>query len=343
MGKQVLIVDDNQELLLALKDGIERYDDTLSVLMAGNGQIAVEKLKANPISIVVTDLKMPRMDGLSLLGYIMENYPDIPVIIMTAYGTPELEKLAHEGGAIDYIAKPFNIQDLARKIINILRKESEGGVLKNIDSEVFLQLVWMGQKTCTIRVVEKPSGKLGVLFFKGGELLDARAGSLQGEGAAYEIFSWEDVTISIQDDCFQKEKKIRENLQAILLEAMRRKDEVGHSENKEVTSEEEKKPEKRIGEEGNSNLGMNQIFSKIKGEFGDRHWVKDIYVDHAWDGLMKESRLVGSFLGTGELKVCYIDRGESSDFILLPGRENIVISVDTKCPKERMMEFLSSL
>ena len=110
MIKKVLIVDDDQEMLLSLKEGLEKYNETFSVLMAGDGLIAMEKLKKLPVSLVVTDLKMPRMDGFTLLARIMEQYPDIPVIIMTGYSTPEMQKLAREGGAVGYIEKPFMIK-----------------------------------------------------------------------------------------------------------------------------------------------------------------------------------------------------------------------------------------
>jgi len=59
MIKKVLIVDDDREMVLSLKEGLEKYDETFSVLMAGDGLIAMEKLKKLPVSLVVTDLKMP--------------------------------------------------------------------------------------------------------------------------------------------------------------------------------------------------------------------------------------------------------------------------------------------
>jgi len=225
MIKKVLIVDDDQEMLLSVKEGLEKYEDTFSIILAGDGVMAVDKLKENPISLVVTDLKMPRMNGFALLSHIMENYPDIPVIIITAYSTPEMEKQARLGGAVGYIEKPFMIEDLARKIMATMRKESEGGTLHGISSGMFLQLIEMEQKTCTIRVTDRASNKMGVLFFRDGNLLDARVNGSQGIDAAYLIFSWEEVNLSIQNECPKKERKIEGDLQGILIEAMRRKDE----------------------------------------------------------------------------------------------------------------------
>ncbi|MCD4715604.1 MAG: response regulator [Desulfobacterales bacterium] len=342
MIKKVLVVDDDQEMLLSLKEGLEKYNETFSVLMAGDGLIAMEKLKKLPISLVVTDLKMPRMDGFTLLARIMEQYPDIPVIIMTGYSTPEMQKLAREGGAVGYIEKPFMIEDLARKIMTAMRKESEGGTLHGISSGMFLQLIEMEQKTCTIRLVDKSSGKQGVLFFRDGELLDARINGLKGVKAAYEIFSWDEVTLIIQNVCSQKEKKIKSDLQVVLLEAMRLKDEASQMEEPKVLTEEKKGAEKAPDQaESQKPDFMQDIRSKVEKEIGERCGLEDIFQDSSWDSLMAQMSEVGELFGAGKLKVGYLDIGESNDFILLPGKKTTVISVNPKCPRDRIVQVLN--
>ena len=129
MIKNVLLVDDDRAMLLALQEGFARYSDSFSVLLAGDGIEALEYLKRQPVSLVVTDLKMPRVDGFELLATIMANFPDIPVIIITGYSTPEMERLARKGGAVAFVAKPFLIENLARQIVSMLRQEADGGTL----------------------------------------------------------------------------------------------------------------------------------------------------------------------------------------------------------------------
>lgn len=342
MIKNVLVVDDDQELLLSLTEGLERYGETFSVLLAGDGQVAVEKLKENTISLVVTDLKMPNMDGFALLAHIMEQYPEIPVIIITAYSTPKMEKLAREGGAVGYIEKPFMIDGLARKIMMTLRKETEGGTLHGVSSGIFLQLIEMEQKTCTIRLVDKSSGKQGVLFFRSGELLDAKSDDLQGESAAYEIFSWDETTISIQNSCGLDKKKITRDLQAILLEAMRLKDEAAHRQ-EPVIEEREKNGDEEVPEiaEPERSVSINTIRDKLKDEIGGNFGLEDIYEDSSWDGLVAQMSRIGMFFDAGKIKISYIDRGESNDFILLPGKRTTVLSVNPRCPKDRIIQVLS--
>jgi len=342
MIRKVMIVDDDQEMLVSLKEGLERYSEIFRVVMAEDGLIAVDKLKKNAISLVVSDLKMPRMDGFTLLAHIMEHYPDIPVIIITGYSTPEMERLAREGGAVGYIGKPFMIEDLARKVMTTLRKESEGGTLHGVSSAMFLQLIEMEQRTCTIRLVDKLSGKQGVLFFSDGELLDARASGLQGEAAAYEIFSWDEISLSIQNACPQKEKKIQTELQVILLDAARLKDEAGCEEGPEqVAKNNEKTVKVPEAEESEKSNVIANIRTRLEKEIGERRGFEVIYYDSSWDGLIAQAARVGTFFNAGKLKLGYIDKGESNDFILVPGKETTLISVSPKCPRDRIIKVIS--
>jgi CheY-like chemotaxis protein len=335
MIKNVLLVDDDHEMLLALKEGFRKYRDSFTVQLAADGLKALENLKKSVISLVVTDLKMPRMDGFELLAHIMEHYPDIPVIIITGYSTPEMEHLARDGGAVGYIAKPFLIENLARQIMTTLRKESEGGTLHNVSSGMFLQLVQMEQKTCTIRLEDKFSGKKGILFFQEGELLDARVNDLQGEDAAYEVFSWDQVNLSIQNGCALKEKRINSEMQHLILEAARRKDEnLAVEEMPSVTEAVETfkaEPADYI----------KFIKKKLEDDVGPGCGLEDIYQDDSWDSLVFQLSRPGEFLNIGKLVLGYIDKGEANDYILLPGEKTTVIAVDPKCPRDKLLQVLS--
>ena len=335
MIKNILLVDDDHEMLLALKEGFRKYRDSFSVQLASDGLKAVEKLKKSVISLVVTDLKMPGMDGFELLAHIMEYYPDIPVIIITGYSTPEMEHLAREGGAVGYIAKPFLIENLARQIMATLRKESEGGTLHNVSSGMFLQLVEMEQKTCTIRLDDKFGGKKGILFFREGELLDARVNDLQGEEAAYEIFAWEQVNLSIQNGCALKEKRIHSEMQHLILEAARRKDEnirePAPSSVKEETESFESGPEL-----------IKNLKEKIESYVGPACGLEDIYQDEAWDSRVLQLSGTGRYLNIGNLVLGYMDKADATDYIIMPGKKTTVIAVNPKCPRDKLLQILSS-
>ena len=336
MIKNVLIVDDDKEMLLALKEGFKRYQESFAVLLAEDGLKALDSLKANVISLVVTDLKMPQMDGFELLAHIMEHYPDIPVIMITGYSTPEMELLARQGGAVGYISKPFLIENLARQIMTTLRKESEGGTLHNVSSGMFLQLIEMEQKTCTIRLEDKSTGEKGILFFREGELLDARVNNLKGESAAHKIFSWDEVNLSIQNGCALAENKIRKDLQPLILEAARQKDEKG-SDEPPVAFMEDEPPAPAAP----SSESLTDIKDKIEQELGQSCGLEDIYQDEAWDRHVKEFTKVGEMLSFGKLMLGYVDKGQTTDYILLSRDGTTVIAVDPKCPRDKLINLLN--
>jgi CheY-like chemotaxis protein len=238
MTKKVLIVDDDQEFLRILQKDLEKYSRTFSLLTAENGVVATEMLKQHKISLVVTDLEMPRTGDQTLLTHLKEHYPDIHAIILSSSSTPEKEQYASRQGVAVFLNKPCIIEDLAKNIVAALKKEADGGVLHGIAPGTFLQLLEMEQKTCTIRLVDDKSSNQGVLFFKEGELYNARIDELRGKEAAYKILSWDEATLSIQESCSLKENTIQADLQAVLLEAMRLKDE-GEIEQQSQTSSEE--------------------------------------------------------------------------------------------------------
>jgi hypothetical protein len=252
-----------------------------------------------------------------------------------------MEKMAHEGGAVGYIAKPFMLDRLARKIMATLRKESEGGTLHSVSSGIFLQLMEMEQKTCTIRLEDKSSGKKGVLFFRDGELLDARVDDLQAKPAAIKIFSWDKVTISIQNICPPIDNRVKSELQPLILEASRLKDEEDAPDEPQPEAAETKQVVKEMpAAKSRPPDTISKIKKKLQNEIGQRSGLEDIYKDDSWRDLLRQLAATGNFLKAGKLKLCYIDRGEPFDYILLPGREITVLTVSPKCPRDKIIQVL---
>ena len=101
----ILIVDDEKNYLLVLEDLL--LEEGYQVLTADSAQKGLEIAEDHDLDAVITDMKMPGMDGMALFESIHGRYPDIPVIMMTAYGTQEKALEAMKRGAFDYIFKPF--------------------------------------------------------------------------------------------------------------------------------------------------------------------------------------------------------------------------------------------
>jgi DNA-binding NtrC family response regulator len=127
--KKVLIVDDEENLLKVLEETLKRegfevaaYSDPKIILEVGSS----DPIDLSQIDVVLTDLTMPGGSGFELLDYLREMRPDLPVILMTAFGSVEKAVEAMRRGAFDFITKPFDSQavvQLLRKAANVLREQ----------------------------------------------------------------------------------------------------------------------------------------------------------------------------------------------------------------------------
>ena len=104
-GSTILVVEDDQALAEALQDTLVTAG--YNVIMAEHGRKALSELESNSVNLIVSDINMPQMSGDVLLKRVKTLYPDIPVMLMTAYGTIEQAVDAMRDGAVDYMVKPF--------------------------------------------------------------------------------------------------------------------------------------------------------------------------------------------------------------------------------------------
>ena len=228
--RNVLIVDDEETVRVTLAEwfsatfGPKEYN----ILQAANGISAIKHLAAHTIDLLITDLNMPKMDGFELLAQMKSDYPRIPIIVISAFSTPDIKTKVVDLGAIRFISKPFSFGDL--EAINIPKlmeppRKSDHGFVNGISLTSFLQLISMEAKSCTLTV--RCGAKNGEIFLERGELMDARTGRLDGNAAAYEIISWSDdgLTIEIDKVCHTKERKIEFPIMHLLMEAARMADE----------------------------------------------------------------------------------------------------------------------
>jgi two-component system, NtrC family, response regulator AtoC len=119
MTEKILVVDDELNMRLVLKALLnkEGYD----VATASDGVEALKVLKSGGVEVVVTDLKMPKLDGVGLLERVIRDYPSTPVIIITAHGTIATAVDTLKKGAFDYITKPFERDELKNTIHKAIR------------------------------------------------------------------------------------------------------------------------------------------------------------------------------------------------------------------------------
>jgi len=118
---KILVVDDEVPIREMIKKGLSQMGG-FNVETAHNGLEAIERVEKDIFDLVLTDLKMPEMDGLELLKNIKGTRPEVMVILMTAYGSIETAVEAMRMGANDYITKPINFDDLLLHISKVQRE-----------------------------------------------------------------------------------------------------------------------------------------------------------------------------------------------------------------------------
>ena len=112
----ILIIDDEKNYLLVLQTLLE--DEGYTVTALSDPETALAFLQESEVDVVVTDMKMPRITGLDVLERVKKQWPYIPVLIMTAFGTIESAVETMKYGAFDYITKPFSNDELLLSIHN---------------------------------------------------------------------------------------------------------------------------------------------------------------------------------------------------------------------------------
>ena len=120
---KILIVDDELNIRRILQMAFEKLGH--QVLVAEDARVALELLAENNFDLVITDVTMPGMNGYELQNIVHENQPDVPVIIMTAYGTIPQAVAAIRNGAYEYITKPFDLDQLKKIVASALEGDSK--------------------------------------------------------------------------------------------------------------------------------------------------------------------------------------------------------------------------
>ncbi|MFW6138019.1 MAG: response regulator [Spirochaetota bacterium] len=114
MSKHILIVEDDQNIAKLIDEIVKRRG--YSSVVASNGEQAYRLFGEKNFDLIITDLKMPKIDGMTLIKMVREKNTSIPIIIITGYGSEKSHKLAKSYGVFHILSKPCSIMDISRAI-----------------------------------------------------------------------------------------------------------------------------------------------------------------------------------------------------------------------------------
>lgn len=187
--KTVLIVDDEAALVRSVGRYLESFPGEFRVFSALSGEEGLGVLFQRPVDVLVTDVNMPGLDGISLVRRGLEIRPELRVIVMTAFGSPELEAVALREGAMRFLNKPVDLDEL-RSVIQYSAMVETGwaGMVGGLDLLDLAQLITLSGKTAVVHV--GCGDESGVLVFRERTVIHASTGEVEGEEAFFRMALW---------------------------------------------------------------------------------------------------------------------------------------------------------
>lgn len=221
---QYWMVDDESELVRATVGMLAREVGADHIRGSTDSREVLGWIEQERPAALITDVRMPQLNGLELVTRLHQKWGPVPVIVMTAFPTAQVDQEAR-AGRFAYLPKPFTFQSLRETLVRICAQPApsafSGAIVVTMLGEV-VQLYGLANRTGTLRV-EGP-GVVGDIVFDGGRVVDAGCGNLQGVDAFYEILSWTSGSFSWLPGR-PLQVTIQVGLSELLLEAYRRRDE----------------------------------------------------------------------------------------------------------------------
>lgn len=188
LKSRILLVDDDPQILWGVGRFLTRSGYT--VISCPDGAEAIEVLKDGHFEAMITDIQMPRLNGLALIEWTIQNRPAMKVIAITAFGCASVQQVLLKKGPIMYVEKPFD----PKVMLELLRSDagasdSFSGNVKDITLFDYIQLVFMTNRSLKLHITST-DGENGVIYIDKRSACHAECGELQGEEAFYKCLSF---------------------------------------------------------------------------------------------------------------------------------------------------------
>jgi CheY-like chemotaxis protein len=225
---KILLVDDDADLLDLFKEVLQSLPSQPEVLTADAGSRALTILEDGNIHLIITDLKMPRMDGLQVLSIVRKQYPNLRTVVLTSVADEQFRSRVYALGVDLFWQKPANDREIAMfrdSIQSLLEREDRPG-FRGVQSKSLMDIIQLECLTQSSSVLRITNGPLvGRIWINQGELHDAEAGSLKGEEAFQHILSWKSGNFEVLPAEPDRPRVIQVSYNALLLESVQAIDE----------------------------------------------------------------------------------------------------------------------
>jgi CheY-like chemotaxis protein len=221
---RVLMVDDEESLVWSFERQFAHERPQWTFEGFTDPYRALERIRAQPPDVLVTDIRMPKMSGIELLVAARSVAPALPVAIVTAYGSAEVFEAAAIRTNVECLEKPIRFDSLAEAIDRLRAKPAgfSGAISLQLLPDL-LQVYTLSGTSGAMTLAH--AGASGTIWFSRGEIIHASCGHLAGAEAVYELLTWPEGQFSFDRLSTSGERTIEINWQALLLEGCRRLDE----------------------------------------------------------------------------------------------------------------------
>ena len=226
--QRIMVVDDEPDLLFVVRRELSEAAPRVKVETYEDPKAALAALRANPPDVLVTDLRMPEISGIELIWWAREVAPSLPIVVVSAYGTPEMREELSRRGSMAFVEKPIKAADLFAAIQRAAARSEQAaadfhGQVHLSGTVDVIQLYAMARSTGRLTI--RHQGQHGDLWFDRGEIVHAACEASIGEPAVHELLGWSGGEFVFAEGEPAPEVTIHASWQVVVLEGCRLLDE----------------------------------------------------------------------------------------------------------------------
>jgi CheY-like chemotaxis protein len=227
---KILLLDDDEQMLELYQELLRQLPSQPEVHVSNSGARAIALLESEPFTLLITDLRMPKMDGLQVLAIVRRKYPNLRIIVLTGVLDEEYRSRAYAQGVDMFWQKAGSAEEfqLLRDCVESFLDQvdhSESG-FRGMQSKSLVDLIQLECLSQSSAVLHISQGAVsGKIWVQNGEIIDAAAASFTGEEAFREILSWKSGHFELQPAEPDRPRTIHNSAQGLLLDSAQALDE----------------------------------------------------------------------------------------------------------------------
>jgi CheY-like chemotaxis protein len=228
----ILLIDDDPDLLDVYREILGRLPSNPAIRTASSGARGIAMLETEPFSLLICDLKMPKIDGLQVLSIVRRKYPELRTVVLTSVADEHFRSRVYALGVDLFWLKPTSEEELKmflHCLESLLGRESGPG-FRGVQSKSLVDLVQLeciSQSSSVLRITNGPLA--GRIWINNGELIDAETDGARGEEAFQKILAWKAGNFESLPPEPDRPRTIFKSYNAVLLESAQALDELHHA------------------------------------------------------------------------------------------------------------------